>query len=92
MNQSQRTGIGDSIHTLDDLRDIPKPIKVSPEIGVETTKQDKIVLDALWSDPTDSDSVLGVQNSPRGLLLVWFVLLFAFVVMLSTQTLQVDKR
>ncbi|CAD7940818.1 unnamed protein product [Amoebophrya sp. A120] len=59
-------GIGDSIHSLDDLRDIPKPIKISPEITEETTRQDKIVLDALWSDPTDNDSVLGVHLSPRG--------------------------
>ena len=30
------------------------------------SKQDKIVLDALWSDPTDNDAVLGVHLSPRG--------------------------
>jgi len=59
-------GIGDSIHSLDDLRNIPKPIKICPEVSEETTLQDKIVLDALWSDPTDSDSVLGVHLSPRG--------------------------
>ena len=92
-------GIGDSIHSLDDLRDIPKPIRILPEISdahdehstvngqrvgagggsderdglfPNTTRQDKIVLDALWSDPTDNDcevwlllyGVLGVLSAP----------------------------
>ncbi|CAD7956923.1 unnamed protein product [Amoebophrya sp. A25] len=59
-------GIGDSIFSLDDLRDIPKPIRISAEINEETTRQDRVVLDALWSDPTDNDAVLGVHLSPRG--------------------------
>lgn len=59
-------GIGDSIASLDDLRGIPKPISVIAEITPATTRQDRIVLDALWSDPTDNDQVLGVHSSPRG--------------------------
>jgi len=59
-------GIGDSIASLDDLRGIPKPITVVAEITAATTRQDRIVLDALWSDPTDNDQVLGVHSSPRG--------------------------
>jgi len=59
-------GIGDSINTLDDLRGIPKPIQVVGEINERTTKKDRMVLDALWSDPTDNDQVLGVHVSPRG--------------------------
>ncbi|CAE8591119.1 unnamed protein product [Polarella glacialis] len=59
-------GIGDSIATLDDLRGIPKPIQVVGEINERTTRRDRMVLDALWSDPTDNDQVLGVHASPRG--------------------------
>jgi len=59
-------GIGDSINTLDDLRGIPKPIQVVGEINERTTRRDRMVLDALWSDPTDNDQVLGVHVSPRG--------------------------
>merc|ERR1712137_852128 len=59
-------GIGDMITSLDDLRGLPKPIEVVSEITPSTTKQDRVVLDALWSDPTDNDLVLGVHMSPRG--------------------------
>lgn len=59
-------GIGDSITTLDDLRGIPKPIQVIGEITPSTTARERMILDALWSDPTDNDSVLGVHCSPRG--------------------------
>jgi diadenosine tetraphosphatase ApaH/serine/threonine PP2A family protein phosphatase len=59
-------GIGDTIASVDDLRNIPKPISVVAEITPTTTRQDKVVLDALWSDPTDNDQVLGVHYSPRG--------------------------
>lgn len=59
-------GIGDSINYLDDLRGIPKPIQVVGEINEKTTARDRMILDALWSDPTDNDSVLGVHCSPRG--------------------------
>lgn len=59
-------GIGDSIEKLDDLRGIPKPIQVVGDITASTTKRDRMILDALWSDPTDNDQVLGVHSSPRG--------------------------
>lgn len=59
-------GIGDTISRLDDLRNIPKPIQVVPEITPSTTRQDRVILDALWSDPTDNDQMLGVHQSPRG--------------------------
>lgn len=59
-------GIGDMITSLDDLKGLPKPIEVLSEITPSTTKQDRVVLDALWSDPTDNDLVLGVHMSPRG--------------------------
>lgn len=59
-------GIGDSISSLGDLRNIPKPIQVAAELDAQTTKSERVVLDALWSDPTDNDHVLGVHDSPRG--------------------------
>jgi diadenosine tetraphosphatase ApaH/serine/threonine PP2A family protein phosphatase len=59
-------GIGDSISSLNELRGIQKPIQVVGEINASTTRQDRMILDALWSDPTDNDNVLGVQSSPRG--------------------------
>lgn len=59
-------GIGDCVNSLDDLRGIAKPIQVAGEITASTTRQERMVLDALWSDPTDNDQVLGVHQSPRG--------------------------
>eukprot|EP00448_Togula_jolla_P024893 CAMPEP_0170573732 /NCGR_PEP_ID=MMETSP0224-20130122/2919_1 /TAXON_ID=285029 /ORGANISM="Togula jolla, Strain CCCM 725" /LENGTH=691 /DNA_ID=CAMNT_0010896333 /DNA_START=12 /DNA_END=2088 /DNA_ORIENTATION=- len=59
-------GIGDSIASLEDLRGIPKPIQVIGEITESTTRRERMILDALWSDPTENDSVLGVHASPRG--------------------------
>lgn len=59
-------GIGDCINSINDLRGIPKPIQVVGEINSSTTRQDRIILHALWSDPTDNDQVLGVHTSPRG--------------------------
>lgn len=59
-------GIGDSITSLDELRGIPKPIVVPAEINADTPHISRVVLDALWSDPTENDMCLGVQHSPRG--------------------------
>lgn len=35
-------GIGDSIETLDDLRGIPKPIKVCGDVTAEMSRQEKV--------------------------------------------------
>jgi len=59
-------GIGDTINSLDDLRNIPKPIQVVGDVTASTARQERVVLDALWSDPTDNDDVMGVHESPRG--------------------------
>ncbi|KAF4725395.1 hypothetical protein FOZ62_027374, partial [Perkinsus olseni] len=84
-------GIGDNIRTLDDLSSIPKPItipacSVAPAASTEelypgtTCRRERVILDALWSDPTENDNVtlvgtavrmmlskvLGVHLSPRG--------------------------
>jgi diadenosine tetraphosphatase ApaH/serine/threonine PP2A family protein phosphatase/Ca2+-binding EF-hand superfamily protein len=60
-------GIGENISSVDELRNIRKPIYVPSEVeNSKLNKLDKIILDALWSDPTDNDHVLGVHLSPRG--------------------------
>eukprot|EP00820_Chromera_velia_P016769 Cvel_26242.t1-p1 / transcript=Cvel_26242.t1 / gene=Cvel_26242 / organism=Chromera_velia_CCMP2878 / gene_product=Serine/threonine-protein phosphatase BSL1, putative / transcript_product=Serine/threonine-protein phosphatase BSL1, putative / location=Cvel_scaffold3095:295-15614(-) / protein_length=1417 / sequence_SO=supercontig / SO=protein_coding / is_pseudo=false len=59
-------GIGSSVQSLADLQGIPKPISVISEIKEDTTMQQRIVLDCLWSDPTENDSVTGTHPSPRG--------------------------
>ena len=61
-------GIGESVKRIDDLANIRKPIIVPAEAeSVETlAKVDRVILDALWSDPTDNDRILGVHLSPRG--------------------------
>ena len=59
-------GIGENINSLSDLKGIPKPILVPGESEGQLNKTDKIVIDALWSDPTDNDKILGVHLSPRG--------------------------
>ena len=59
-------GIGENIQSVDQLRNIQKPIRVPSGDHIELGQVDKIILDALWSDPTENDSVLGVHLSPRG--------------------------
>lgn len=56
-------GIGSSFKRLDQLESIPRPLEVVHEVN---TPLEKLVVDILWSDPTDSDSDLGIQaNSVR---------------------------
>ena len=66
-------GIGTNIEAVGDLLGIEKPIVVPPESvdPTELGKVDKVVLDALWSDPFDPASAAGVAASaghlsPRG--------------------------
>ena len=58
-------GIGQNIDSVADIMGIQKPIVVPPEnIPVESlNKVDRVVLDALWSDP---DASSGAAQSPRG--------------------------
>ena len=66
-------GIGSSIESVSDLLGIQKPIVVPPESisPEELGKVDKVVLDALWSDPFDPANVAAPNHSashlsPRG--------------------------
>ncbi|GFE54485.1 serine threonine phosphatase [Babesia ovis] len=56
-------GIGKSIQHVSDIEELVRPITVAP---VPKNEQDQKILDILWSDPTDSDAVLGtVPNEVR---------------------------
>jgi diadenosine tetraphosphatase ApaH/serine/threonine PP2A family protein phosphatase/Ca2+-binding EF-hand superfamily protein len=62
-------GIGTSIDSVGDLMGIQKPIIVPPDNvnADELTKVDKVVLDALWSDPFDArEAPQSTHLSPRG--------------------------
>jgi diadenosine tetraphosphatase ApaH/serine/threonine PP2A family protein phosphatase len=51
-------GIGSSLKKLDQIEAIQRPLEVIHEVQ---TPLEKLVVDILWSDPTDSDSDLGIQ-------------------------------
>lgn len=56
-------GIGSSISTLSDIEKIQRPLEVIHEV---TNADQQLVVDILWSDPTDSDMETGIQpNSTR---------------------------
>eukprot|EP00923_Selenidium_pygospionis_P055023 GHVN01095953.1.p1 GENE.GHVN01095953.1~~GHVN01095953.1.p1 ORF type:complete len:840 (+),score=106.76 GHVN01095953.1:827-3346(+) len=56
-------GIGGSIHTIEHISSLPRPLKVSQ---IPQTELDQRVTDLLWSDPTDNDTIRGVmQNNTR---------------------------
>ena len=56
-------GIGSSISTLSDIEKIQRPLEVIHEV---TNADQQLVVDILWSDPTDSDIETGIQpNSTR---------------------------
>lgn len=50
-------GIGASLNTLEDIENIKRPLEVMHEVQDE---ESQVVLDILWSDPTESDSELGI--------------------------------
>ncbi|EAN31775.1 Calcineurin-like phosphoesterase family protein [Theileria parva strain Muguga] len=56
-------GIGKSVERVDDIRSLKRPISVIP---IPECPEDQLLLDLLWSDPTDNDSMLGtVPNEIR---------------------------
>ena len=56
-------GIGSSITSLSDIEKIQRPLEVIHEV---TNADQQLVVDILWSDPTDSDIETGIQpNSTR---------------------------
>ena len=51
-------GIGSAVNTISDIEKIKRPLEVIHEVS--TTDQ-QIVVDILWSDPTDTDLETGIQ-------------------------------
>jgi diadenosine tetraphosphatase ApaH/serine/threonine PP2A family protein phosphatase len=51
-------GIGQHVHRISDIEHIDRPLNVIHEAQ---TRSQQIVMDILWSDPTDNDDELGIQ-------------------------------
>jgi protein phosphatase len=51
-------GIGANVNRISDIEAIERPLEVIHEAS---NKQQQIVMDILWSDPTDNDDELGIQ-------------------------------
>ena len=51
-------GIGSSLKKIEQIETIERPLEVVHEVN---TALEKLVVDILWSDPTDHDGELGVQ-------------------------------
>ena len=62
-------GIGASVTSLDQLSALQKPIDYPDEIKTES---DHVIVDVLWSDPTESDRVVGIHANSRGHNIVTF--------------------
>ena len=56
-------GLGLSLHSLEQLKGLPRPAKVDMRA---TRGVGRLLNDILWSDPTDSDCVEGVVPNARG--------------------------
>jgi len=56
-------GIGSAVNTISDIEKIKRPLEVIHEVS---NIDQQIVVDILWSDPTDNDSETGIQpNTTR---------------------------
>jgi diadenosine tetraphosphatase ApaH/serine/threonine PP2A family protein phosphatase len=51
-------GIGSSLETVDQIESLNRPLEVIHEVSNDVQQ---LVVDILWSDPTDHDSELGIQ-------------------------------
>jgi len=51
-------GIGSTVNTIEELEAIPRPLEVVHEVY---TQDQQLIVDILWSDPTDTDQELGIQ-------------------------------
>ena len=51
-------GIGTAVMKIDEIEKIPRPILIN--LGEQATQDQQLVIDLLWSDPTDTDEEIGV--------------------------------
>lgn len=60
-------GIGSAVKSIEDIANIKRPLEVYHEV---TTHEQQVVLDILWSDPTESDAETGIvpntMRDPQG--------------------------
>lgn len=62
-------GIGSRINRLSDIDSIKRPVVVPDDVS---TQEQQIIMDLLWSDPTDHEEELGVvANLERDPTQVW---------------------
>jgi len=61
-------GVGSSLNSIEDIRKLKRPLEVVHEVS---TLEQQILIDILWSDPTESDEELGISQNlvrdPKGL-------------------------
>lgn len=50
-------GIGSSLNYVEQIEALPRPLEVVHEV---TREDEQLIVDILWSDPTDSDNELGI--------------------------------
>jgi len=53
-------GIGSTLQKVEDIEKLQRPLEVIHEVS---TLEQQLVVDILWSDPTDSDTELGIQHN-----------------------------
>ena len=51
-------GIGSTLRRVEDIEKLQRPLEVIHEVS---TAEQQLVVDLLWSDPTDCDSEMGIQ-------------------------------
>lgn len=54
-------GIGSTLLKISQIEELPRPLKVTQEVTNDTQQ---LVIDILWSDPTDDDLERGIQPNP----------------------------
>jgi protein phosphatase len=54
-------GIGGCLSSVNEIEEIERPLSIIHEA---TNKTEQIVMDILWSDPTENDDELGIQPNP----------------------------
>lgn len=61
-------GIGGTLKRVEQIEKLKRPLEVIHEVQTDT---EKLIVDILWSDPTENDSELGIQQNwardPNGL-------------------------
>jgi len=51
--------MGSNVNKIEDIEKIKRPFEIT--LGQVNTQVQQIAIDLLWSDPTDSDEILGIH-------------------------------